>query len=367
MDWLVTQLKIVGGAESMVRSCAPRLRAAGWDLRILTLVSGGELVEELRESHVPVLELDLHSKAKIGAILVLFSVWKKNRPDLLHTHLFHAGLIGRTAGRIMGISPVVVHQHGPEFDRSGLRSRLDRLTSRWVTRYVASCQAVATTMQARESIPSSEIEVIHNGVDVAHRSSLQKPASWPAREGVFTLACTGRLSPEKGHLTLIESMSLMKASGYNFQCLVFGDGPARVAILEQIHQCELDQEVFLLGMRRDVQDWLPHCDLFVLPSVWEGVSVALLEAMAAGLPVIATACGGTPEIVQDGISGKLVSHGDPVALSRAIIQLLDSEKLRSQMGGAGRQRVNADFRIDQTVDKLSRLYLRLLKVDRDLE
>ncbi len=187
LDWLITGLRITGGAEMYVRRVAPLLCQSGWDLRVVTFVSGGDLIDDLRAEGVPVIELGLRHKADLSVIARLTQLWRPDPPDLLHTHLYHAGLIGRIVAHQLGITPVVVHQHGLERARSPLRSLLDRATTGWVTRYVSSCQAVAQVLSTREHIPLSRIEVIYNGLDASpfavQSSSSSLPQDWPVPIG----------------------------------------------------------------------------------------------------------------------------------------------------------------------------------------
>ena len=344
----------------MVLNVVPRLRAARWDVKVITLTGGGESSTELKAMGVPVIDLHLELNTKSLKSFKLFSIWAKDRPDLVHTHLFHAGILGRIACKVSGISPVVVHQHGPELNRTWFRSFLDRSTSKWVTRYIASCQAVSRTMQEREGIPESQIEMIYNGIESSQQHQTRKPVGWPGREDLPTVVFAGRLSPEKGLTHLIHALALVEESGCKFQCLILGEGPTRGEISQEIEHSNLIHRIFLLGKKSQVGDWLQNCDIFVLPSVWEGASMALLEAMAAGLPVIATGTGGTPELVEDGISGILVPPANPIALASGIIKLLGSIELRERMGAAGCKLVNENFRIENTVDRISALYTELL-------
>lgn len=373
VDWLVSELLIMGGAESYVRSVAPRLRAVGWDLHVITLASGGELVRELRSEGVPVIELGVRHKADITAIIRLLRLWKSDRPALIHTHLFHAGVLGRLAARSLGLSPLIVHQHGLERARSRLRSILDRLLSPLAQQYVASCQAVARQLSTREAIPPEKLVVIYNGIDpsVFPRSQSLLSGDRPEWRDDFLktfdldpsslhLACVGRLSPEKGQALLLEALSLLTAKGLRVQVVFFGEGPLRQALQERCAQLNLGAQVRFAGLRRDLHHWLPCFDLFALPSAWEGLSMALLEAMAAGLPVVATGVGGSPEVVVDGVTGLLVPPGDAAALANALTRLAQDPDLRHEMGAAGKQRVEAQFSLSSTVAALNNLYEELL-------
>jgi len=366
VDWLITQLKIVGGAETFVRYAAPRLCLDGWELRIITMVSGGVLVDELRHNNVPVLELGMKRKADTGALLRLIRLWKQDKPDILHTHLYHAGITGRIFGSWLKIKPIVVHQHGPEVERNRFHTWLDASTSPRVTQFIASCFAVSCTMQDREGIPSQKIKVIYNGIRIPNRFDTAKPIEWQEPEGSITIACVGRFIPEKGQEQLLDAMAILKSNGYSPHLVFFGDGPLLNHIKSQSQKYGLSSHVTYMGVRRDILEWLPHFDIFVLPSEWEGVSLALLEAMASRLPVIATAVGGTPEVVFDYESGILVPLGDVSALADALIVLIDNPNLRTRIGEAAHQRISQEFTIDQSVNKISLLYDRLLIDSRSL-
>lgn len=360
VDWLISQMEIVGGAETFVREAAPLLRARGWDLRLVALSGGGVLLAELQAAGVPVVALGAHHKADLRALLRLGRLWRSDRPCIVHTHLYHAGLAGRLVARLLGIALVVVHQQGPEWSRARLRSLLDRRTAAWVTRYAVSCQAVAAVLQSRERIPPSQIEVIYAGVRLPDGPPGGRPPEWPVPSGVPALACVGRFAPEKGQTVLLDALARLDAAGVNAHTIFLGDGPLRSELARRAGELGLDEKVTFAGLRRDVRLWLPHCDLFVLPSDWEGISLALLEAMAAGLPAVATAAGGTPEAVAHGRTGLLVPPRDPDALAAALARLLADAALRQEMGRAARARAAQRFALEQVVLDIDRLYERLL-------
>ena len=364
LDWLITGLRITGGAEMYVRRVAPLLCQSGWNLRVVTFVSGGDLIDDLRAEGVLVIELGLRHNADLSVIARLDRLWRSDPPDLLHTHHYHAGLIGRIVAHRSGIAPVVVHQHGAERARSTLRSLLDRATTIWVTRYVSPCHAVARVLATREHIQPSRIEVIYNGVDpspfVVHPSRTTLPQGWPVPTGAKVVGSVGRLSPEKGQRWLLEALALLIHKGQDLHAVLVGEGRSLRDLQNQAQHLGIADRVHFPGTQREVQDWLAHFDLFVLPSEWEGVSLALLEAMACGLPVIASNTGGTPEIVQDGETGLLVPPRDPKSLAGAMQRLLGDPFLRNQIGQSGRARVMESFSIQKTVSRLNQLYQGLL-------
>jgi len=360
VDWLITEMNITGGAESFVRYTAPRVRKAGWDLRVITFIPGGELLQELKKEGVPVIELGLRSKIDFRVVLGLRKLWGETRPDLVHTHLFHAGIMGRLVAHWMGIRPVIVHQHGAEQARTNLRTWTDRFTTGSVTCYVVTCQAVADILAFRERIEASRIKIIYNGLEIQNVSELNLPTDWPVSSAIPVIGCVGRLSLEKGQDILIQAMGKLNENGIQAHLVLLGEGQARTTLENQVNELNLSGQVHLLGARRDIPAWLSHFQIFTLPSRWEGISMALLEAMAAGVPVIATHVGGTPEVIRDHESGILVPPGEPAALAEALQHLLTDADLRHRLSEGARQRVREYFSIDRTVLQIDQLYKGLL-------
>jgi glycosyltransferase involved in cell wall biosynthesis len=358
IDWLITELNTLGGAENFVRQMVPRFQQTGQSIRVITFMAGGILLTELRSAGIPVIELGLHNKFDWKALARLGRIWRTEKPDLVHTHLFHAGVVGRIAARAMSVRTVVVHQHGAERARSTFRTLIDRVTSPLVSQYVATCRAVANTIQKREGVPGSKITVIYNGIECIPPPDpiLSKRPPLP-----IMLICVGRLSPEKGHHTLLNALACLNTSHTPTNLNLVGEGELQASLAERSAQPDLNGIVHMLGSRRDVPALLANADIFVLPSDWEGVSMALLEAMAAGLPVVATSVGGTPEVVMDGVTGFLVPPRDPEALAGALSRLLLDPDLRQRMGQAGRQRAFDHFNILHTVHQTQALYERLIQ------
>jgi len=301
----------------------------------------------------------------IRGLARLSKLWGSAPPDIIHTHLFHAGLIGRILAHRLGIAPVVVHQHGLEQARSFMRSFVDRVTTLRVTRYVAPCEAVAQIMTRREHIQHSRIEVIYNGIDpsqfIHSPPSVSLPSGWSVPKEAKVVGTVGRLSPEKGHGCLLEAQSFLTRQGMELHVVLVGEGRSLADLKDKARRLGISERVHFAGARLDVPDWLANFDLFALPSQWEGVSLALLEAMASGLAVVATDSGGTPEIVLDGKTGLLIPPDNPSSLADGIQRLMKDTSLRSQMGQAGRARVTESFSIQGTVTGLNQLYQTLLK------
>jgi glycosyltransferase involved in cell wall biosynthesis len=240
---------------------------------------------------------------------------------------------------------------------------LDRLVLRRMGCTVCVSEAQAVRVR-RAGVPPDKITVIRNAVglnqddtpDPRYRNTLldlfERPPTW-------LVAAAGRFSPEKGFDHFVEAAAVVRRTIPDAGFVLFGDGPLRGAIARKIAECGLEKSFILAGFRRDLQAFLPHFDLAVLPSYTEGLPVFVLEAMAAGVPVVATAVGGTPEAVVDGITGHLVPPGDPVALAARVVQLLQNESQRRRMGACGQQRVEDHFTFAAQCAAYQRLFDRM--------
>jgi glycosyltransferase involved in cell wall biosynthesis len=359
VDWLVTEMNVLGGAETFICNAVPRLRKLGWDLRLITLSNGGILVDQLRAESVPVLELGLNKKNSIQVLLKLLTLWRKEKPRILHTHLYHAGIIGRLLGKISGIQTIFVHQAGPELFRNRVRSFFDRYTASLVTQYVVTGEFVRQILQNREQVKPQKISIIPNGIDT-HQFDLPRtrPEDWPAMAQSPVLGTVGRLSPEKGHFFFLEALAILHQNGADFQAIMIGDGALKEELLQKTRILHLEERLFWVGAQTNIPDWLSLLDVFVLPSQWEGISLALLEAMAAGVPVVATSVGGTPEVLTNGVNGLLVPPSDTEALAAAIFKLLENPLLCKELGQSGKIHCQNNYDIDLIVKKIDSLYRR---------
>jgi glycosyltransferase involved in cell wall biosynthesis len=178
------------------------------------------------------------------------------------------------------------------------------------------------------------------------------------RSEVKKLLYTGRLAGEKGIPVLFESLRMLQSEEYDFELTLVGDGPDRQALKEMARQMGIADRVVFAGFasQEGVRDHLRQSDIFILPSFAEGVPVSLMEAMACGVPVIATYVGGVVELVQDGATGQVVYAGDPNSLKQAIVRYLDDAALCERVSRMGRERVVADFNLDREIDKLAELF-----------
>ncbi len=366
VDWFITELDIRGGAENFVLRAAPLLREYGWDLRIITLQKGGDFLQQLVQQGIPCVELNFNVFSGTQVLAKLNQMWSNSPPVILHTHLFHAGMIGRILAKKARIPIVVVHQHGLESNRSQVRSIVDRITSRWVTQYAVSCKAVSAMLQTRERIPASIISVIYNGVLVsqAQEASIRnshQSVPFDQVQKTMIIGNVGRLEPEKGHEDLLQAFArLTNENASPPQLWILGDGSLRDRLVSVTKELGIQNQVHFWGAQKNVAPFLDKIDIFILPSRWEGLSMALLEAMSRGIPVIATEVGGNPEIIQHEVHGLLIPAGDPGAITEAIEFLRNNPTNRRKLGIQGQQHVIENYSLEKTVCSIDQLYKGLL-------
>ena len=268
--------------------------------------------------------------------------------DVLCCHGYKADVVGLLAARRAGVS-VIAMSHGWTAETWKVRAyeALDRACLRRMDRVVCVSEGQAEKVR-RCGVRADRVVVIRNAVR-AERFDHADPADRLVLEKMFPQAperivgSAGRLSPEKGFGVLVEAAAIVAQSDPQVGFIHFGDGPLRETIRRRIAELGLAERFILAGLRDDLDRFLPHWDLSVLPSFTEGLPTVVLESYAAGVPVVATAVGGTPEAVTDGVDGYLVPPGDPITLARRILDFLKDGDSRREMGLIGRERIRAEF------------------------
>jgi len=289
---------------------------------------------------------------------------RRLRADVLCCHGYKADVLGRAAARRHRI-PVVAVSRGwtGENARVSLFEALDRLHLRWMDHVVCVSEGQARKVR-RVGIADDKVTVIHNAVaterfadpDPHFRDALQRFFAAPRSRIV---AAAGRLSPEKGFGVLVDAAALIVARDPSIGFVLFGEGLLREELSHRIEVGNLGGKFVLAGFRDDLDRLVPCLDLLVLPSFTEGLPNVVLEALAAAVPVVASAVGGTPEIIEDGKCGYLVPAGDARALADRTQQLLRSEEQRRAMGQYGRDRVARHFNFDVQGQRYRQLFARL--------
>lgn len=326
-----------GGAEKIIARLATSLPRDRYAVAVAALQGrSGRIVAELVAGGVPAHDLRMRNKLDLGAALRLRALLRRERIEVLYSFLFHANLMGRLVGGWCGVPVRIGAERIAGWD-GPLRRLLNRLTARLTTGVVAVSEAVRDEAARTLGVAPEWITVIPNGVNTEEFT----PASCPIVAPV--IGCTGRLHWKNDQRTLLEAFAAVRQAVPEARLLLVGDGEERGALERMVARHNWGEAVTFAGEHPDVGPWLHRTAVYVQPSVSEGMANSILEAMACGLPVVATRVGGTPEVVEDGVSGLLVPPKDPAALATALVTLLADSALRVAMGSAGRKRVVRQF------------------------
>jgi sugar transferase (PEP-CTERM/EpsH1 system associated) len=358
-----------GGKEECVVNLANGLARDGWSPLVACLEVSGRLEAKISRSGVEVVALnkrrgnDLHVPVRLARVL------KDRRIEVVHCHNWGTVVETVIASRLAGVRSIVHTQHGLDYGfgeppprwRTALRGAAKALCSRWVRRIVVVSEEVRRRVRTEWVVPDDKVRVIHNGIAIAENSPTTADRQALRRalglhDNDFVVCTAGAFRPVKDLPTLVEAMAKVVRRAPHARLLLVGSGPVRAAIEATAERLEISHALRLPGWRSDVQDVLGAADLFVMSSLSEGISLALLEAMAARLPAIATRVGGNPEIIDEGRTGLLVPPKDPDRLAEAILSIVEHPQRGVAMGAEGRARVERRFTLDRMIGDYEALY-----------
>ncbi len=291
----------------------------------------------------------------------LLAALKKERPDIIHSHS-GSWLTAAIASKYLRI-PQIHTEHGRHCPDPKLMVFLENLYSRFTRKIVAVTPILAGYLQKTLKIRSDKIDVIENGIDTdRYRPQVKHPGIMNELGLSFNNKVVGiiaRLSKVKNHHVLLLAFNRVVSKDKNVRLLIVGDGPERVNIQNAIRQLNISEYCFLLGERYDIPELLSVMDVFVLPSLSEGTSLSLLQAMSCGKLVVASNVGGNPEIVKDRETGFLVPPTDVKLLVEAIQNTLAQDNLAMNMGKEARKLILHRFSLDRMIEKYESLYLQV--------
>ncbi len=364
----LTASTLFGGPERQMlglgRHLPPRFRSTYG-----SFPEGGRCEPFLAEAHAagfPTVRLAADTPDVPGALDELTRLLRDTAADVLVGHTFKPNVLGRLAARRVGI-PVVTVSRGWTWESLKVRvyETIDRVNLRFVDHVVAVSSGQAERVR-RCGVPSTRLSVIRNAArlaafadpDPAYRDRLRGlfPADTPVSHVVLA---AGRLSPEKGFDVLVEAAAEVLRIHPTAGFVLFGEGGERAKLEARVAELGLAALFRMPGHSADLDRYLPWADVVVLPSFTEGLPNVALEASAAGVPVVATAVGGTPELVADGESGFLVPSGQPDVIAERVSRLLADEPLRKRLGTAGRERMRREFSFEAQAERYAELFDRL--------
>jgi glycosyltransferase involved in cell wall biosynthesis len=361
-----TDSRVLGGAENAMFMLLESLDRDQWrPMLLLEDAPGTEpLAERAAALDVPLLRvapmpLGLEGARRVPSLVRLL---RRERPDLFHAHMSSPvackwGLAAAVVARVPAVlGTVQVGGYEPP-DRSAYWQL--RALARGVDRYLAVSRDIARELVERLGWPEEKVEVSYNAVDL-RRVEVEAPPRLREQLGAgetrLLVLTPARLDAQKGHRTLFEAIAQVPDAVF----VLAGEGPERQPLEALAAQLGIDERVRFLGRREDVPQLLAACDVFALPSLYEGSSLAVLESMAAGAPVVSSAIGGTDELIEDGSSGLLVPPGDAEALAAALRRLLADPELRTGLATRARERVERDLTRERMAARVTGVYRELL-------
>ncbi len=372
----------VGGAERQAHALARMLLARGHQVMVLTRQLGGLPSRELVDG-VPVARaIRTFDIGPFYGLTYIFSVVRfllahRHEWDVIHIFFIYLDAFAAVLTRRLHQMPVIVRPacagyYGDlarltRFRVWPLLPFLDSLTIRIVVRTIVRADAfIANSTELHKELigggfPPGRIVQIANGVDLDHFFPDPTARSPEARRRLglptgLLLAFAGRLDPQKGLHTLVEALRLLAAGCQEARLLIMGDGPQRAELEQAVRGAGVSDRVLFRGLIADVAPYLRACDIFVFPSVGEGMPNALLEAMASGLPCVASAIGGCMDVITDGQTGLLIPPGDAAALQSALEQLVQSPEMRKRLGAAAHDSVASRFGLERMVERYEALF-----------
>jgi glycosyltransferase involved in cell wall biosynthesis len=363
-----------GGAQKHLLEVFRRLDRRRFTPLLCCLVTdrpgATDLLGAVRDLDVPVLDARVpdgaNALARPATVRQMLRIGREARRAgvrVVHSYLFHGNWFGTITARLARVPVAVVSKRNVDVYPRARDRWACRIVNRMADCVTAVAHGVAEHVARAEGCPRDKIVVIPNGIDVRAddaRPAAPRPADLGRPSDHVIVGTIGRLVWYKGHTELLDAMARVRREHPAARLAIVGDGPLGERLRQHAAGLALDGSVRFLGAIPDASRLLRHFDLFVLPSRWEGMSNGLLEAMAAERPIIATAVGGNPELIEDGVSGLLVPSEDPEALAAAILRLLRDPDLAGRLARAGRARVEARYTLDTTVRSLEALYERLL-------
>jgi glycosyltransferase involved in cell wall biosynthesis len=354
----------IGGLERVVVDLV-NLSSAVIRPAVVCLERAGALAAELRRPGTPLLEIDRRPGLRPWLAVRVSRVLRRHGARLVHTHNTAAGFYGGLAGRLCGV-PVVHTKHGQNLAGEASQGWLNRLLYR-ISDHVVAVSEPARELALAEGARPSSLSVIDNGIDVerfrsgpAERQAARAALRLPAE--AFVVGTVARLAPEKSQSTLIEAFAALGSDGPGPRpaLVLVGGGTEEGLLRGRAEELGVAERVVFAGPRTDVARLLPAFDVFALPSSSEGLPVALLEAMAAGLAAVVTAVGAMPQVVENGRSGLVVPPRDAQALARALESLRRSADARGSLGRAAVDRVRETYGARRMARQYEAIYSRLL-------
>lgn len=364
ITYLITDLDI-GGAENSLYQLVTHLNRKNFSPTVYSLSGEGKIADKLRGKGIEVVCLGAKNKFDISVFFKLLELLKHQKPHILHTYLFHANFVGRIAGRLVGI-PIIISTLQVMEKEKIYHLYFDMLTQWMIDKEICVSKELEKFTRKKARISASKLITIYNAVDIGsvkplskeEKSELMRELSLDKFHPI--IGTVARLTTQKGIPYLLKAFQLILKDFPDCFLLIVGQGTEKKELETLSEQLGISSNVKFLGFREDVNEIMNLMDVFVLPSLWEGFPLTILEAQALGKSVVATSVSGSKEIIRDGENGFLVSPKDSQSLAHCINILLKNPKMREEFGKKGKEFVSKNFSLDRMVKDTEELYEDLI-------
>jgi len=354
----ICDLNAHGGTQTHLLQILAGLDRARYAPALAALTLADDLKAIVAPLGIDVIDMAVHGALKpatFRSVVSLGNLARRGRVDLLHGFLYQGNVVTAAVSQLSG-APFITSVRNMDRWKTPVQRQISRLAHLGAARVVFNAEATREETVAREAIRRERTAVIPNGVSMPPSSGLAARGDRPP-----TIVCVASLSPKKGHALLLDAFTLVRQAIPAARLHLVGAGALRERLEWRAREMGLDEAVRFLGHREDIDAILAEADVAVLTSVEEGMPNAILEAMARGLPAVATDVGGNREVIDDGTTGLLAPAGDKEAVAKALVRLLTDHDLRRRMGEAGRDRAAERFGLAAMLDAYMRLYDEVLR------
>jgi glycosyltransferase involved in cell wall biosynthesis len=352
----VTWGLVAGGAEMYAFTVAANLDAQKYSPMLCAIDKGGALEPEIKRQGIPYFVMNRRQGIDWKLMWRLYRLFKENRVRVIHTHHFNQLFYSVLGAKLTG-AKIIHMEHSVEFLKRKRLAMALKFLSRFCDKVIAIGNDGANALKELAGIPEDKLEIIRAGVDPANyaESKIAARQALGLNQEEKIAVIVARLFPEKNHKLLLEAFADVVRRVEKSRLIIVGDGVEEAAIQDEILRLNLQEQVTMMGVRRDVARILAAADLFVLSSDREGLPIAVLEAMAAAKPVVTTAVGDLPMVVQDGKTGRVVPAKNPETLADALVEILSDEEKVLNMGKNALQAVDA-YSLQTMIAKFEALY-----------
>ena len=350
-----------GGAENQVVQLLNGLDSRKFEKHLVVFKEVNTHLSRAVEKNIQRHHVVLHRRGQLSCIFRLARLFRQLSPDIVQAHMFHTNLYCAIAARLARVPVFITTEHGKNMWKTKIHHWIEHnIISPLSDKRIAVSQDIKKIRISTGDIPEEKIDVITPCVSVPPRPI---PVLPPKKK--FTIGTVGRLVDAKDYPTLLKAFDILFKINHQIQLVLVGDGPLRDQLEGMASKMDSGSKIKFAGHQNNVDEWLNKFDLFAMSSIREGIPVAMLEAMAAGLPVVSTSVGGIPEVVEHGKNGLLAEPQNPKALSDAIGQVIDDHNLRLHLGKKARETIKLKYSQAAICKKYEKLYDILLEKKKD--